>query len=79
MGAVQNIDSAPRKEVHYANAFQIGHNEFEFLLEFGQDEDDIHTRIYLCPMNAHILSELLRETLERHEQVFGKVAMVYDE
>jgi hypothetical protein len=78
-GAVQKINSESRKEVHYANVFQISHNEFEFLLELGQQEDDIHTRIYLCPKNASVLSDLLRDTLERHEWIFGNVAMVYDE
>jgi hypothetical protein len=68
---VQNINSLSRKEVHYANVFQLGHNAFEFLLELGQHEGDTHTRIYLSPMGARILSELLRETLELHEQAFG--------
>ena len=78
-GAVQKINSSVRKEVHYANAFQISHNEYEFLLELGQEEDDVHTRIYLCPTNAAVLSELLQDTLRRHEWIFGDVAMVYDE
>lgn len=54
----------------YTNFFQIGHNAFEFLLEFGQQEQ-IHTRIYLSPQHAQILSDLLLDTLNRHQQLFG--------
>lgn len=59
-----------RDEARYANFFQIGHNAFEFLLEFGQQED-IHTRIYISPQHAQILSKLLIETLHQHEELFG--------
>lgn len=72
-GIEQDINSSPREEVHYANVFQIGQNAFEFLLELGQHEGDIHTRIYLSPRSASILSDLLRETLQSHEQAFGKL------
>jgi Protein of unknown function (DUF3467) len=46
------------EEGHYANFFQIGHNAFEFLIEFGQQEGEqaaIHTRIYVSPQHARIL------------------------
>jgi hypothetical protein len=55
------------KEGRYANFFQIGHNAFEFLLEFGQQDRGIHTRIYLSPQYARVLSELLIDTLRQHE------------
>ena len=54
----------------YANFFQIGHNAFEVLIEFGQQEN-IHTRIYLSPQHAQILSDLLLDTLHQHKQLFG--------
>jgi len=54
-----------RERARYANFFQIGHNAFEFLIEFGQEEN-IHTRIYLSPKHAQILSGLLIQTLEQH-------------
>jgi hypothetical protein len=59
------------EEGKYANYFQIGHNAFEFLLEFGQQEGKIHTRIYLSPPHARILSDLLTDTLAQHERIFG--------
>jgi hypothetical protein len=55
------------KEGRYANFFQIGHNEFEFLIEFGQQDGGIHTRIYVSPQYAHVLSELLTEALHQYD------------
>ena len=59
--------SSSTREAKYANVFQIGHNEFEFLIEFGQQDHGIHTRIYLSPQYARVLSDLLIETLQQHE------------
>jgi len=59
------------EEGKYANFFQIGHNAFEFLLEFGQQEGKIHTRIYVSPPHARILRDLLVDTLAQHEKIFG--------
>ena len=39
--------SISAKEGRYANLFHVGHNAFEFLLEFGQQDRGIHTRIYV--------------------------------
>ena len=67
--------SRRRKEQgRYANVFQIGHNMAEFLIEFGQQEGGIHTRVYLSPQHARILSGLLLETLRQHEKTFGPLA-----
>lgn len=59
--------SSGGKEGRYANIFQVGHNEFEFLIEFGQQDHGIHTRIYMSPQYARVLSELLVETLRQYE------------
>jgi hypothetical protein len=67
------------EEARYANFFQIGHNAFEFLIEFGQQEGDeggIHTRIYVSPQHARILANLLRDTLREHEGIFGRIRNV---
>ena len=64
-------------EARYANYFQIGHNAFEVLLEFGQQES-IHTRIYLSPQHAQILSNLLLDTLQQQKQLFGSVSFLED-
>jgi len=57
----------------YANFFQIGHNAFEFLIEFGQQDGGIHTRIYVSPHHARVLSDLLVEALSQHESAFGSL------
>jgi hypothetical protein len=66
----QSTKSASTKEGRYANFFQVGHNAFEFLLEFGQQDRGIHTRIYVSPQYARVLSDLLLETLRQHEREF---------
>jgi hypothetical protein len=60
-----------KEQGRYANYFQIGHNIAEFLLEFGQEDGSIHTRVYLSPQHAKILSDLLAETLRSYERLFG--------
>jgi hypothetical protein len=68
-----------REEGRYANFFQIGHNAFEFLIEFGQQQDgegSIHTRIYVNPQHARILADLMLDTLQQHERIFGKTLPV---
>ena len=70
-------DATPRPartEARYANFFQIGHNAFEFLLEFGQG-DSIHTRIYVSPQHARMLSDLLLETLQEHRRLGEAAAL----
>ena len=62
-----------KEEGRYANFFQIGHNAAEFLFEFGQQEGSIHTRVYVSPQHARILSDLLLKTLRQHEERFGPV------
>ena len=64
-------ESGRRGNASYANSFQIGYNAFEFLLEFGQQEARIHTRIYMSPQHARMLADLLIESLEKYEIAFG--------
>lgn len=56
----------------YANFFQVGHNAYEFLLEFGQQDSDIHTRIYISPQHARMLSDLLLDALREHSLLLEK-------
>ena len=63
-------------EGRYVNYFKVGHNAFEFLLDFGQfypesDKAQLHTRIITSPTYAKALLEILRESLDRYEQTFG--------
>lgn len=65
-------------EGRYANSFQIGHNAFEFLLDFGQvfpdrEEARFHTRIITGPVYARALLATLQESIARYEQTFGVI------
>lgn len=75
-------DKAPQQveqlEGHYANYFQVGHNAFEFLLDFGQFYPEstgarFHTRIVTNPVYAKVLSETLRGSIDQYEQAFGVI------
>ena len=65
-------------EGRYANYFEVGHNAFEFVLDFGQlyAEDQkarFHTRIITGPVYARALLETLRGSIDRYEQTFGVI------
>ena len=60
-------------EGRYANYFEIGHNAFEFLLDFGQmyfeDPDSLmHTRIVTSPLFARRLADSLNQALAQYER-----------
>ena len=62
----------------YANSFRVGHNAFEFLLDFGQaspdrEEAQFHTRIITGPVYAKALLRILQESVDRFEQTFGAI------
>lgn len=62
----------------YANYFKIGHNAFEFLLDFGQfylesKAAQIHTRIIINPIYIKPLLETIRESVEQYERKFGTI------
>ncbi len=65
-------------EGRYANCFQIGQNEFEILIDFGQSyiedgEEGFHTRIVCNPFYANVLLELLQASIKRHDDAFGSI------
>ena len=69
--------SEPRKG-RYANALQVGHNAFEFVLDFGQDyqegqEVQWHTRIVTGPAYVRAFFETLRTSLVQYEQSYGTI------
>ncbi len=74
----KNNSSQKTKKIkgQYANCFQIGQNEFEILIDFGQSysengEENFHTRIVCNPFYANVLLELLKVSIKRHEVDFG--------
>ncbi len=59
-----------RRKGKYANYFEVGHNTFEFVADFGQYEGDEvtwHTRVIMNPSAAHAFVDLLTEALEHFE------------
>lgn len=64
-------------EGRYANFFQVGHNAFEFVLEFGQanlpDRGRYHTRIVTSPAYARAFLAILRSSIVQYEQAFGPI------
>lgn len=65
-------------EGKYANYFQIGHNAFEFVLDFGQLYSDgrpeyFHTRIVTGPSYAKELLKVLGDSVGQYEEKFGLI------
>jgi len=79
IGAGRRQEKGP--EGRFANFFNIGHNAFEVVLEFGQwyegdAEAQVHTRIVTGPAYAKTLLEVLGSCLQQIESDFGPVAPV---
>ena len=82
----KNLTSGEKKELEdngqpdgrYANYFKVGHNAFEFLLDFGQLYGQMgsaphHTRIVTTPVYAKTLLGILQESVDQYEQLFGTI------
>jgi hypothetical protein len=62
----------------YANYCEVGHNAFEFLIDYGQvrieaDGVDIHARIVTGPVQAKLFAQLLSEAVARFETDHGPI------
>jgi hypothetical protein len=65
-------------EGRYANYFEVGHNAFEFVLDFGQQypgnpDAQIHSRIITAPPYVKALLATLTASLSRYESHFGPI------
>jgi Protein of unknown function (DUF3467) len=65
----------------YANYFEVGHNPYEFLLDFGQFQSEaagvlLHTRIAVGPAHAKLFAEMLREAVHKFEADIGPIAEI---
>lgn len=65
-------------EGRYANYIRVGHNAFEFLLDFGQLYPEnpnplTHTRIVTSPTYAKVFLETIRDSIEQYEATFGPI------
>jgi len=71
-------DNPGNLEGHYANCFKIGHNAFEFLLDFGQAVEEsarakLTSRIVIHPYAAKELMKTLQEAISEYESTFGVI------
>ena len=67
----------------YANYFEVSHNAFEFLIDFGQFQPEsqsvqLHSRMAVGPTHAKLLAAVLRNALDRFEDEHGKIAELLD-
>jgi hypothetical protein len=74
-----NEDDRVCLEGRYANYFQVGHNAYEFILDFGQlyedheDRGGIHSRIVTSPAYAKHLLHTLSSAVGHYEADYGTI------
>ena len=78
---VKGIRVGDRK---YANYFEVGHNPFEFYVDFGQydpnsEKVQMHTRIVTSPAYAKMMGETLSSSVENFEREHGTIPANSDE
>ncbi len=71
--------SRPRAPLaRYSNYFEVGHNAYEFLLDFGQYQPEtagviLHTRMAVGPTHAKLLAAALASAVAVHEAENGPI------
>lgn len=65
-------------EGQYANHFRVGHNAYEFVLDFGQlyaggGSARYHTRIVTSPQYACEFLSVLREAIDAYVSTYGPI------
>lgn len=63
----------------YANYFEVGHNAFEFLIDFGQFQPEVdavtmHSRMATGPVHAKLLAAMLSDAVAQFEAEHGAIA-----
>jgi hypothetical protein len=71
-------------EARYVNYFEVGHNPFEFVIDFGQYHHEsraahLHTRIVTGPVYAKTLAAMLLEAVKQYEAERGVIEPVADD
>jgi hypothetical protein len=66
------------REGKYANYFEVGHNPFEFYVDFGQydprsEKVQMHTRIVTSPVYAKMMGETLASSVDSFEREHGPI------
>jgi hypothetical protein len=72
--------SAGRSDLRgrYANYFEVGQNQAEFLIDFAQfytagERPAFHTRIVTSPLYVKALTRLLNDAVTHYEERFGPI------
>jgi hypothetical protein len=82
------MKAQPRgKRIHdrkYANYFEVGHNPYEFYVDFGQydpnsEKVQMHTRIVTSPAYAKMMGETLSSSVDSFEREHGTIPANADE
>ncbi len=66
-------------EGKYTNYLKVGHNAFEFLLDFGQffveqqSRVQFHTRLVTTPGYMKEFLKIMNESVEQYENAFGVI------
>jgi hypothetical protein len=82
-GPGNDENESPRPpEGRYANGLQVGHNAFEFVLDFQQQYGDgmgaqTHTRVVTSPAYAKTFLETLTMSIAGYEREFGVIAAAH--
>ncbi len=68
----------------YANYFEVGHNAFEFLIDFGQIDPqsadiNINSRIAVSPTHAKLFLTLMKKAVTQFESEFGLIPKLQDD
>lgn len=71
-------------EARYANFFEVGHNAYEFLIEFGQyqpkaENVQVQSRIVTGPVFAKLLLSILTKAVAQFEEEHGTIQSVDEE
>lgn len=66
------------REGKYANYFEVGYNQFEFYVDFGQydpqsEKVQMHTRIVTGPAYAKMMGETLASSVQNFEREHGPI------
>jgi len=66
-------------EGKYANYFKVGHNAFEFIIDFGQylpeaEQTMLNVRIVTAPTYAKVLFKILKDSINQYEKIYGNIA-----
>jgi hypothetical protein len=79
-----NCKESAMIEARYTNYFEVGHNAYEFIVDFGQyqpsaEHVQMQTRIITGPVFAKLLHRLLTQALEQFETEHGVIEQPIDD